>query len=163
DPEKKLRKLYDRAQQIRNLSYERERSEKEVKKEKIKDAENVGDVLKHGYGYQNSITRTFVAMARAAGFTASIVRGSDRTRRFFAKEYPSESQLAIELADVQVGDKEVFLQPGAKFCPYGTVRWMYTSTTGLKLDKNGGTFIKVPPVQADKSVIHRTANLELDA
>src|SRR2546423_5568088 len=37
DPEKKLRKLYARAQQIRNLSYERERSAEELKKEKIKD------------------------------------------------------------------------------------------------------------------------------
>jgi Domain of Unknown Function with PDB structure (DUF3857)/Transglutaminase-like superfamily len=162
DPEKKLRKLYARAQQIRNLSYERERSEKELKKEKIKDPENVGDVLKRGYGYQNSITRTFVAMARAAGFEASIVRTSDRSQRFFAKEYPSESQLPIELADVKLGDKEVYLQPGAKFCPYGTIRWMYTSVNGLKLDKNGGVFITVPPALPEKSVALRTAQLELD-
>jgi hypothetical protein len=163
DPEKKLRKLYARAQQIRNLSYERERSEKELKKEKLKEPDNVADVLKRGYGYQNGITKTFVAMARAAGFTASIVRVSDRSRRFFTKDYPSESQLPVELADVKVGDQDVYLQPGAKFCPYGTIRWMYTSVTGLKLDKNGGSFVTLPPAMPDKSVTRRTASLELDS
>jgi hypothetical protein len=162
DPEKKLRKLYARAQQIRNLSYEHERSEKELKKEKLKEPENVGDVLKRGYGYQNGITKTFVAMARAAGFPASIVKASDRSERFFNKEYPSESQLPIELADIKVGDNDVYLEPGAKFCPYGTIRWWYTSTAGLKLDKNGGTFITTPPSLADKSITRRTATLELD-
>src|SRR5262249_32386381 len=145
DPEKKLRKVYARAQQIRNLSYERERSEKELKKEKLKGPENVGDVLKRGYGYRNDITRTFVAMARAAGFEPSIIATSDRTRRFFAKEYLASSQIYTEIADVKVNGKEVYLQPGAKFCPYGTIRWMNTSVTGLKLDKNGGTFITLPP------------------
>jgi hypothetical protein len=162
DPEKKVRKLYARAQQIRNLTYERERSEQELKKEKIKDPENVGDVLKHGYGYRNAITRTFVAMARAAGFEASIVAASDRRQMFFSKEYLSASQITTELAAVKVNGIDVYLQPGAKFCPYGTLRWMYTSVTGLKLDKNGGSFVTLPPALYDKSVTRRTASLELD-
>jgi hypothetical protein len=45
DPEQKLRKLYARAQQVRNLSYERERTELELKKENIKLNQNAGDVL----------------------------------------------------------------------------------------------------------------------
>src|SRR5215471_2717153 len=162
DPEKKLRKLYARAQQIRNLSYEPRLSEKELKKEKIKEPENVSDVLKRGYAYQNGITETLVAMARSAGFTASIVRVSDRSHRFFSKDYPSESQLPIELADVKIGDNDVYLQPGAKFCPYGSLRWMNSTVPALKLDKNGGTFITLPPATPDKSLTRRIASLQLD-
>jgi hypothetical protein len=163
DPEKKLRKLYARAQQIRNLSYERDRSEQELRKEKIKLPENVGDVLKRDYGDRISITRTFVAMARAAGFEASIVGVSDRQHMFFSKSYLSASQIGTELAAVKLNGNDVYLQPGAKFCPFGTIRWMFTSTTGLKLDKNGGTFITTPPALPDKSITRRTANLELDS
>ena len=71
DPEKKLRKLYARAQEIRKLTYERERTQKEQKKEESK-TKNVVDVLRHGYGDRNEVTLFFVALARGAGFTASV-------------------------------------------------------------------------------------------
>jgi hypothetical protein len=73
DPEKKLRKLYARAQEIRNLSSERHRTEKEQKKEELKENKDVVDVLHHGYGHRYEITRFFVALAKGAGFTASVV------------------------------------------------------------------------------------------
>lgn len=71
DPEKKLQKLYGRAQAIRNLTYERDRTEKEEKKEELKQNKSVLDVLRHGYGDRNDVTRFFVALARSAGFTSS--------------------------------------------------------------------------------------------
>ena len=49
-PEVKLRKIYDRVQQIRNKSYELQKTEQEEKREKEKPAENVEDVWKRGYG-----------------------------------------------------------------------------------------------------------------
>ena len=49
-PEVKLRKIYDRVQQIRNTSYELRKTEQETKREKEKAAENVEEVWKWGYG-----------------------------------------------------------------------------------------------------------------
>ncbi len=49
-PEVKLRKIYDRVQQIRNTSYELGKTEQEAKREKEKPAENVEEVWKRGYG-----------------------------------------------------------------------------------------------------------------
>jgi hypothetical protein len=83
DPEKKLRALYARAQKVRNRSYEHEVSRIEAKKEKIKEHQSVADVLARDYGWRNEITRLFVALARAAGFEASIVRVSDRRVHVF--------------------------------------------------------------------------------
>jgi len=63
--EVKLRKIYARVQQIRNISYETEKSKQEQKREKEKPASNVEDVWKRGYGYGGQITWLFLGMARA--------------------------------------------------------------------------------------------------
>lgn len=161
DPEKKLRKLYARAQQIRNLSYERERTQEEMKKENLKENQNAADVLARGYGIRTDITRLFVALARAAGFNASIVEDSNRQQRFFDKGLLSKRQLDSEIAVVNVSGKDIYLDPSTKFCPYGLLRWTRTSTTALKLDKKGGTFITVPPAPYNDAILLRIADLTL--
>lgn len=163
NPEQKLRKLYARAQQIRNLSYERDRTEDELKKENLKSNQNVADVITRGKGYSNQITYLFVAMARAAGFDANIVRTSDRRVKFFDKGVLSGRQLEFAIADVNVGGTEVFLDPGTRFCPYGFLHWTRSSAAGLKLDKKGGTFINVPGATYEKALTRRVADAVLDA
>lgn len=161
EPGLKLRKLYLRAQQIRNLSFERERSSEELKKENIKNNQGVGDVLKRGYGTDDEITLLFIAMARAAGFEASAVTVGDRADSFFNKEWVSTRQLDTMVADVKLNDKEMYLEPGTKFCPYGMLRWRHSATTGLKLDKKGGSLIQIPGDSYEKAITHRTADLTL--
>lgn len=162
DPEQKLRKLYARAQQVRNLSYERERTELELKKENLKENQNAGDVLARGVGDREDITRLFVALARAAGFEASIVRVSDRKNKFFDKGLLSKRQLETEIAVVNLEGTNIYLDPGTRFCPYRYVRWIRTSTQGIKLDKKGGVFVTVPSAAYDKATIRRNAEMELD-
>jgi hypothetical protein len=163
EPEKKLHKLYSRAQATRNLSFERRRSKLEDKKEELKPNENAGDVLDRGYGTHNDITRLFVALARAAGFDAQIVRAPNRKEFFFKPNYLVASQLASELAVVKLNGNDVFLDPGTEFCPFGLVRWIHTSDKGLRLDKSGGTFVVIPPATSDKSQLRRIAKAELGA
>ena len=162
DPEQKLRKLYVRAQQIRNLSYERERTEQEQKKENLKANQNVVDVLARGIGNREDITLFFVALARSAGFETSIVRVSDRKSKFFDKGLLSKRQLDSEIAVVNQGGKDIYLDPGTRFCPYGYLRWIRTSTMGLKLDKKGGLFVTAPAAGYDKATVRRTAEMSLD-
>jgi hypothetical protein len=162
DPMKKLRKLYARAQQIRNLSYERERTEQEEKKENLKPDQSATDVLVRGYGDREDVGRFFVALARAAGFDASVLRVSNRQERFFDRSVLSKAQLDWEIALVKEGGQNYFLDPGTRFCPFGLVRWMHTSTLALKLEKNGGTFIKVPAAGYDRAMLRRSADLALD-
>jgi transglutaminase-like putative cysteine protease len=161
DPEKKLRKLYARAQTIRNLNFERRRTKQEDKKEDLKTNENAGDVLERGYGTHNDITRFFVAMARSAGFEAQIVRASDRKEFFFKASYLVPSQLGSEIAAVRLNGNDIYLDPGTEFCPFGLVRWIHTSDKALRLEKAGGTFVTVPAAGADKSQLHRIAKATL--
>jgi hypothetical protein len=162
DPGVKLRKIYQRAQQVRNLTFEHFRTKEERKQENLVKNEGVSDVLAHGYGTNREITLLFVAMARAAGFDASIVQVSDRKERFFAKEWTSLRQIDNLVAAVNVNGTDVYLEPGTPFCPYGFLRWNHTATDGLKLDRKGGTFVKAPPVTYEKSVIRRTADTTLE-
>lgn len=163
DPEKKLRLLYARAQQIRNLSYERERTEEERKKEKIKENEGVAEIFKRGYGYHDDIALAFAALARAAGFDASVLPVSNRKDAFFTKEVLSSRQMDAEIVDVKLNGKDIYLDPGTRFCPFGLLSWMHTATQALKPDKKASTFVMIPGARLDKAITHRTVNATLDA
>ncbi len=141
DPEKKLRKLYARAQQIRNLSFERTRTKEEQKGEKLKTNNNAQDVLQHGYGTRWEIDALLVALARAAGFEASMLGVTDRHERSFTKLLLWLGQLSGKAALVKVNGKDVTLDPGTRFCPYGLLRWRYAAAAALNFSKAGGGFI----------------------
>ncbi|HET9364671.1 MAG TPA: DUF3857 domain-containing protein [Candidatus Angelobacter sp.] len=161
DPEKKLRKLYQRAQQIRNLSYERARDEQERKKEKLKENTNLGDLIKRGYGDNEDITAFFIGMARAAGFDAQMLLVSNRRNAFFSPKVLNIRALTGRAAIVKLNGNDVYLQPGVRFCPYGLMRWANTSTEALRFDKKGGSFVLVPPLDNTRSLTRRTVKATL--
>lgn len=160
-PDVKLRKIYGRVQQIRNLSFEPGKTEQEEKREKISDNMNAADVLKHDYGWGYQINDLFVALARAAGFDAAIVDVAQRDRRFFLPQLLDWSQLTADIAVVNVGGKDQFFDPATPFCPYGLVPWQENTTAGFRLDKDGATSIKVPPSPSTDTIISRKATLQI--
>jgi hypothetical protein len=162
DPEEKLRKLYARVQEVRNLYWERERNDKEEKKEHLKENKSVIDVLKHGYGNSYEISALFVAMARAAGFNASLILVAGRERRFYRTEFLDSSQYNWTIAGVTLQGKNLLLDPATKFCPFGLIRWTNTATSALKLEKEKWNFIITPSLGQDRAVVLRTARVALD-
>jgi len=114
----KLQKLYLRVQQIRNTSYEVRKTEQERKREKEKDASNVEDVWKRGYGDGAQLTWLLLALVRAAGFEAYGVMASDRYHYFFNPMTMDASKLNSNLVLVKVAGKNIFCDPGAAFTPY---------------------------------------------
>jgi len=161
DPEKKLRKLYARAQQIRNLSFERERTSEEKKQEHLKRNLDVQEVLQRGSGSAWEVNATFAALARAAGFEATMLGVSDRKDRSFNKIILWLGQLDSSAVMVKLGGKDLILDPGTRFCPFGVLRWENTSTTALKYSKSGGGFISTP--EPESALLHRTARMSLGA
>ena len=162
NPEEKLHKLYARVQEVRNLYWERERTDKEEKKEHLKENKSVVDVLKHGYGNSYEISALFVAMARAAGFDASLILVASRERRFYREDFLDPSQYNWTLAGVTLQGKNLLLDPATRFCPFGLVRWTNTATSALKIEKNTWNFIIMPSLGQDRAVVLRTARVELD-
>ncbi|HWZ46490.1 MAG TPA: DUF3857 domain-containing protein [Candidatus Saccharimonadales bacterium] len=161
DPEKQLRKLYAAAQQIRNLSYERERTDVEMKRENLKSNRSVADVIEHGYGTANDINRLFAALARAGGYEASILQVADRRQHSFNKLILTPWQLVSEAVAVRIGGREVLLDPGTRHCPYGILPWTKSAATALKLGKKSSDFVTTSGTE--NAQVKRTANVTLAA
>jgi len=160
-PEIKLRKIYARVQQIRNLNTEQAKTDKELKAEDIKQNSNVEDVLKHGYGYDREINFLFVGLARAAGFEATEIYLAPRSNIFFVSlKQEDAEQLNADIAWVRAGGKEYYLDPAARFYPFGLLPWDETDAGGIRLTDRGGDFLFTPqPVSSDGTLI-RHADLD---
>jgi hypothetical protein len=160
-PEVKLQKIYARVQKIRNTSYEIEKSEQEQKRAKEKEINNVEDVWKRGYGDGYQITWLFLGLARAAGFDASPVRIATRDDHFFAAGMMRIRDLNTNVVLVKLNGKDAYFDPGAAFTPFGLLPWSETNTAGLKLDKDGGTWVTTTLPESSVSQIVRKADLSL--
>ena len=79
------------------------------------------------------------------------------------QQYLSTEQLDGEIAIVQVDGKDVFLDPGTRFCPYGIVDWRYTSAMGLRQNAVGAEFGETPALDYKQSLTTRKADVSLDA
>lgn len=162
DPQEvKLRKIYDRVLQVRNTSYELAKTEQEEKRDKEKPAENVEDVWKRGYGNNWQLTWLFLGLARAAGFEAYGCWVSDRREYFFNPVTMQSAKLNTNVVLVKLNGKDLYLDPGIVFTPFGLLTWSETGVQGLRLDKDGGTWIKTTLPQASESRIERVGKLKL--
>jgi len=160
-PEVKLRKIYDRVQQIRNKSYEIMRTQQEEKRTNEKADLNVEDVWKRGYGSGIQLTWLYLALARAAGFEAYGCWVSNRRQYSFNPKTMQSSKLNSNLVQVKLNGNDLYFDPGAEFTPFGMLTWSETGVIGLRLDKNGGAWIETPLPKSSESRVQRKADLKL--
>jgi hypothetical protein len=161
-PEVKLRKLYDRVQQIHNTNYDRIQSAKEEKRVKGKENNNVEDVLKHGSGDNREINYVMIGLARAAGFESSRVYIAPRSNNAFYPNMEDVSQLQDDIVWVRLGNQDVYIDPAEKFYAYPYLPWFESGVTGIRVDKQGGTTVTVPLSPASESMRERRADMTLD-
>ena len=160
-PEVKLQKIYNRVQQIRNTSYEAEKTEQEQKREKEKPPTNVEEVWKKKYGSGGELTWLFLALARAAGFEAYGMWVPDRQNYFFAPQTMDGRRLDANVVVVKLNGKDAFFDPGAAFTPFQMLPWVETGVNGLRLDKDGGSWLQTSLPSSADSHIQRKAELKL--
>jgi hypothetical protein len=160
-PEVKLHKIYERTLRLRNLSFERQKSQQEADRENLKTARDVEDLWKQGYGDGNQITWLFLALVRAAGIQADPVIVSTRDVRFFDYRIQNPAELNSNVVLVTLDGKEMFLDPGTAFAPFGLLPWSETAVKGRRLDKDGGIWVQTPLTEASESRVERKGNLKL--
>jgi hypothetical protein len=160
-PETKLRKIYARVQQIRDLNMEIRKSEKEQKEENIKKNSNVEDMLHHGYGTGREMNFLFVGLARAAGFDAAEVFVAPRNNNLFFPQLQDATELAADIVWARAGAQEYYLDPAAVYFPFGILPWYETTTSGIRLGK-ANDFVKVPNSVPGDATIVRHADLSVD-
>jgi len=159
--EVKLRKIYDRVQQIRNKSYEVQKTEQEEKRTKEKPPENVEEIWKRDYGNGRDLTWLFLGLARAAGFEAYGCWVSSRSEYFFSPPLMQSSKLNANVVLVKLNGKDLYFDPGAAFTPFGLLEWPETGVEGLRLDKDGGSWIRTTLPEPSESRIERVAKFKL--
>jgi hypothetical protein len=160
-PEVKLRKIYDRVQQMRNTSFEVQKTEQEEKREKEKEPTNVEEVWKRGYANGNDLTWLYLGLVRAAGLEAYGVYVSDRRNFFFQRQMMDRKKLDSNVVLVKLNGKDMYFDPGAAFTPFGLLEWSETGVPGLRLDKDGGTWIQSTLPEASDSRMERDAKFKL--
>ncbi len=121
--EVKLRKIYERTQKIRNTSFERQKSQQEADREKLKAIKDVEDIWRLGYGDGNQIPWLFLALVRAAGIQADPVIVSTRDSHFFDRKAMNASDLNSNLVVVTLDGKQLYLDPGTVLAPFGVLPW----------------------------------------
>jgi hypothetical protein len=60
-----------------------------------------------------------------------------------------------------LGNRDLFLDPGTPFCPFGLLRWLKTGVTGLVPSKNEVNFIQIPGTRPEAARTYRKIGVEL--
>jgi hypothetical protein len=160
-PDVKLHKIYARVQQLHNTTFEVRKTEQEQKRENKKIEENAEEVWKQSTGDQKQLNWLFLALARSAGIEAYGVWVSDRRNDFFNPQTMQSGKLDRSAVFVKLGGKDLYLAPGFAFAPFGLLPWEETGVQGLRLDKDGGTWIQTNLPESSASRIERKADLNL--
>jgi hypothetical protein len=161
-PEAKLQKIYERVLQLRNTSFERDKTAQEEKRAKEKDAGSVEDVWKRGYGDSRQINWLFIALARAAGVEAHSVYVAARSSYFFDPRAMNAAQLrSADIVVAKLPGKDLYLDPGAKFAPFGLLPWYETNVQGMLLNKDGGQWVQTNLPDSSSAKTERKAALAL--
>jgi hypothetical protein len=159
--DEKLRKIYAAVMALENTHFTRSREEREDKASGHK-VNTAADVLDNKRGDESQLTQLFVGMARAAGMKAYLMLVPDRSEELFTPSWLSFQQFDDLIAIVNVDGKEVYFDPGQRYCDYGHLAWQHTFVQGLRQVEGGTDFAMT---SGDGYVANRTsrvANLTMD-
>lgn len=158
--EDRLRRIYDFCQKnIRNVSVDRSLTDEQ--KEKIKN-KKASDTLKRGMGFARDIDYLFASLARAAGFNVNVMMSGNREVRFFNHQtdqnpgYVHHSGIAVRFDSTWRP-----FNPGSPIMPFGMTFPHDELVSTMIAGMGGHSWIRIPTVDAAKSVSRRTGKFKL--
>jgi hypothetical protein len=158
--DQKLQKIYKAVMTLDNTRFTREHTDAENKAAGLR-VKTAADIWEQKRGSDDEIARLFISMARAAGLKAYAMAVTERNRNLLNTGYLSWNQLEDEIAIVQVGGKEVYFDPGQRYCEYGKLHWMHTEVLGVRQSDAGATLATAPQQTYPDNVTTRIAELDL--
>lgn len=158
----KAEKIYAAVMKMENTDFTRVRSAMENKAEHLK-AKYAQDIWAQQRGGGDQIAALFIAMARTAGLKAYGAIVVDRDRSLFSENYLNWSQMDDDIAIVIIDGKEVFLDPGQRYCAFGKLSWKHTWAGGIRQTDQGTVLFTTPGMAYTDNVVTRVALLSLDA
>ncbi len=159
--EQKARKLYDAVMKLDNTDYTREKTKAERKAERLKETKDAEIAWVQKSGSANELALLYVAMAKAAGLQVFPMQVVNRDQAIFDPNYLRMFQLDDYIVIVNIGGKEVFLDPGQKQCTFGLLHWKHTMAGGIRMTAKGPNFAVTPANTYTQNVVQRVADLQL--
>lgn len=157
----KARKLYDAVMALDNTDFTREKSKAEMKSEHIKPAKNAEDVWTRKSGSSDEIALLYLAMLRIAGIKSYAEVACNRNRVVFNQNFLSMSQFDDVLVLATINGKEIPLDPGAKFSPFGDLDWRHALTSTLRQSEKGTEFSNTPGIPYKEALTARIADVTI--
>lgn len=161
-PRQKADKLYAAVMALENTDFTREHERQEDKAEGLREIKNTDDVLARKRGSGNQLAELYVGLARATGLKAYLVGVSDRKEHFFIPMYFNLRQIDDYIALLPIDGKDVFYDPGQRFCEPGHLAWNHTLAGGLRQTDSGAELMTTKAEEYRFNHIARTADLSLD-
>ncbi|MFC5861566.1 DUF3857 and transglutaminase domain-containing protein [Acidicapsa dinghuensis] len=159
--EVKARKLYDAVMALDNTDFTREKSKAEMKSEHIKPAKDADDVWTHKSGSSDEIALLYLAMLRIAGIKSYAAVVSNRNRVVFNSYFMSMGQFDDVLVLATIDGKEIALDPGAKFSPFGELDWRHAMTAAMRQSDKGVEFSNTAGIPYKQAVTSRIADITI--
>jgi hypothetical protein len=85
---------------------------------------------------------------------------SSRSQYFFKPAMMDVSQLNTDVVVVKLDGKDIYCDPGSKYASFGMLPWYETFVKGLRLDKDGGSWVDTALPKSSDSRIERKADLK---
>jgi hypothetical protein len=142
--EQKALKVYAFVMTLENTSFTRERTKREDLSQGFHDVKNADDVLKRKRGSSKDLTLLYLSMARAAGLKAYLMAVANREQRLWVEEYMSVRQMDDLLTIVVIDGKDVYFDPGERYCEPEHLAWQHTLTGGLRQTEKGTVVGRTP-------------------
>lgn len=160
--EVKARKLYDAVMALDNTEYTRTRSAGELKQLHMKQAKDAEDVWTQKSGSSDEIALLYLAMLRISGVKAYAMTVCNRDRDIFNPYFMSISQFNDVLVLANINGKEVPLDPGKKFAPFGELAWKHTLVSSLRQGDKTAEFSGTPGIPYKEAATLRIADVTID-
>jgi hypothetical protein len=153
-PLDKAKKLYVLAQKMENLDGSPDGAP--LSGSEFIPHGKVEAVLLNKKGSSNEIAYLYLALVRAAGIQAHAVRIASRSVRVFSAQYMDNIQLDTALVVLSIDGKEIFVDPGTKMAPFGTLHWAHAGAGGVRLDAANKVETLITPLQKNRenSIFH---------
>jgi transglutaminase-like putative cysteine protease len=160
--EVRLKKAYDFVMSLENTDFTRKRSQQENKAAGEKEINNTDDVLKRGRGSSDELAMLFVALARASGSKVYLMAVTNRDQALFQTNYLTLRQLDDDIAVANIDGKDVFFDPGERYCTFKQLAWKHSMTGGLRQTDKGTELSSTPFEPYKSNHVSRIADLTLD-
>jgi hypothetical protein len=158
----KAKKLYIAVQALDNTDFSREKGTSELKQLHLKVEKRAEDTWNQKTGSSEDIALLYLAMLRAGGLSAYAMKVADRRQGAFDPAFMYFGQLDDTLVILSTGGKEIYLDPGEKMCPFQTVHWRHSGTSGARQSSDNHNAGTTPFQPYTANTVQRIGDVTVD-